>query len=679
MNAGRKASRLPGLLVASVLLGALLMAGGTARAGLWTTGVVDSVDDVGEYSDLALNASGSPRVAYYDYSTDEVKYAEWTGSAWTTAVVGYAGPNGYAGSSVGLALNRTDSPKITYYYSDSAGVGELRYAQWTGTAWAVETVDSSGDVGMYSHIALDASDHPRIAYYDGANQSVKYAEWTGTAWTTGAVAAAGVYGYWGYSTDIALDASGSPRISYYFSDSADSGQLQYAAWTGASWSLTTVDSAGDVGEFSHIALDAGGNPRIAYYDFLADNVKYAEWTGASWTRRIVGSTGGSAAFSAGSVGIALDASGRPHVSYYYSSGTALGELRCAKWTGTAWATATVDQGGDVGWDSAIAVDASGYARVSYYDYTNGDLKYASESPALPPSAPRALSALGGDGQVQLVWAAPQDDGGSPVFAYSVYRGAAAGGEAFLTNVTTTGFMDTGVTNGETYFYQVSAWNDAGESPRAAEVSAVPAGPPGAPLQVAATAGDGQVSLSWSAPASDGGRPVTSYRVYRGTAPTGLSMLAIVPGTTTYTDPQVENGRTYYYMVTAQNAAGEGPGSAVVSATPSAPLYAQPWLWGLIIAIVVVALLALLLARRRKRAPAPPAEPVPQGAAPFPPYTGYAPAAPPTGPVGPAYPPPVAPAPPPPPPAGASPRPCPACGRPLEADARFCGACGTRVP
>jgi hypothetical protein len=41
--------------------------------------------------------------------------------------------------------------------------------------------------------------------------------------------------------------------------------------------------------------------------------------------------------------------------------------------------------------------------------------------------------------------------------------------------------------------------------------------PGAPTGLAATAGNAQVSLSWGAPASNGGSAITSYKVYRGTA------------------------------------------------------------------------------------------------------------------------------------------------------------------
>src|SRR5439155_599950 len=133
------------------------------------------------------------------------------------------------------------------------------------------------------------------------------------------------------------------------------------------------------------------------------------------------------------------------------------------------------------------------------------------------------------------------------------------------------FTDSSVTNGQTYYYQVTAKNAAGEGPPSNEASATPnppATPPGAPSGLSATAGDGSVSLSWSAPGSDGGAPITNYKIYRGTVAGGqLSLIATVPNVLSYTDSPLTNGKTYYYKVTAVNEVGEGPPSNEASATP----------------------------------------------------------------------------------------------------------------
>ena len=95
-------------------------------------------------------------------------------------------------------------------------------------------------------------------------------------------------------------------------------------------------------------------------------------------------------------------------------------------------------------------------------------------------------------------------------------------------------------------------------------------PPGAPALNAATAGNGSVGLSWTAPTSNGGAPITNYAVYRSTTSGGETFLANTGGALTYSDAAVSNGTTYYYKVAAINSAGTGALSNEVLATPTGP-------------------------------------------------------------------------------------------------------------
>ncbi|HZR54325.1 MAG TPA: PKD domain-containing protein [Streptosporangiaceae bacterium] len=98
-------------------------------------------------------------------------------------------------------------------------------------------------------------------------------------------------------------------------------------------------------------------------------------------------------------------------------------------------------------------------------------------------------------------------------------------------------------------------------------------PPGAPTGLTATAGTGQVSLSWTPPASNGGVNITSYRVYRGTS-SGTETLLTSGGcsglgaVTSCTDTGLTSGQAYFYKVSAVNAIGEGTQSNEASATPA---------------------------------------------------------------------------------------------------------------
>ncbi len=80
-----------------------------------------------------------------------------------------------------------------------------------------------------------------------------------------------------------------------------------------------------------------------------------------------------------------------------------------------------------------------------------------------PGAPGGLTAIPGDGQVELTWSAPADNGGSAVLGYNIYR---EGEKVNAGLITALFYTDSGLTNGVTYSYEVAAVNAAGEGERA---------------------------------------------------------------------------------------------------------------------------------------------------------------------------------------------------------------------
>ena len=152
-------------------------------------------------------------------------------------------------------------------------------------------------------------------------------------------------------------------------------------------------------------------------------------------------------------------------------------------------------------------------------------------PVAVPGAPAGLAATPGDGQVTLSWTAPASDGGSPVSGYNVYQGTSPGGK--------TGTPVNGLAGHRHQLHgdrpdqrdHVLLQGDRGQPGGEGGVDEVPAVPvtvPGAPAGLTATAGDGQVTLSWAAPASDGGSPVTGYNVYKGTSPVARPARSTAP-------------------------------------------------------------------------------------------------------------------------------------------------------
>jgi fibronectin type 3 domain-containing protein len=174
-------------------------------------------------------------------------------------------------------------------------------------------------------------------------------------------------------------------------------------------------------------------------------------------------------------------------------------------------------------------------------------------PPVVPSVPAGVMATAGNAQVSLSWTAS-----SGATSYHVKRAAVTGGPyTTVASPTTTSDTYTGLTNGTAYFYVVSALNSAGESANSTEVSATPVLPiPATPTGLTATAGNAQVSLSWTA--SSG---ATSYNVKRATVTGGPYTTVASPTTTSDTDTGLTNGTTYYYVVSAVNSAGQSANSS----------------------------------------------------------------------------------------------------------------------
>ena len=102
----------------------------------------------------------------------------------------------------------------------------------------------------------------------------------------------------------------------------------------------------------------------------------------------------------------------------------------------------------------------------------------------PPTEPQNLKANAGNNQVVLTWATPATDGGAAITGYKIYKATSSGLESLafsLGNVIS--YTDTSATNGQTYYYTVTASNPAGESVSSDEVSATPTAPVIKPMTI----------------------------------------------------------------------------------------------------------------------------------------------------------------------------------------------------
>ncbi len=179
-----------------------------------------------------------------------------------------------------------------------------------------------------------------------------------------------------------------------------------------------------------------------------------------------------------------------------------------------------------------------------------------------PAAPVTLTATASNAQVLLSWTVS-----AGADAYNLKRSTTNGGPYFtLTNLLGAQFNDTGLKNGTTYYYVVSATVAAGgESANSPQASATPVAPPPAPRGLNAGVFGNQVSLNWNAAAS-----ASSYNVKRSTTNGGPYPVVASTVPTNYTDGIMVNGAAYYYVVSALNAGGESTNSSQTVVIPQPP-------------------------------------------------------------------------------------------------------------
>lgn len=222
--------------------------------------------------------------------------------------------------------------------------------------------------------------------------------------------------------------------------------------------------------------------------------------------------------------------------------------------------------------NASLSNATAYYYVVKAQYAQGLSAASSQASAttLAIAAPTNLAATAGGGQIALSWTASPD-----ASSYNVYRSTTDGGPySYVTNVSSTNYVNTGLSNGTTYFFVVRASNSGANSANSNQAGATPqvAAPtptptpatqlPATPANLTASAGYGQVSLSWSTATG-----AASYNIYRSTTNGGPYTSITNVAATSYVNSGLISGTTYYYAIKAKNNIGLSAYSNQASATP----------------------------------------------------------------------------------------------------------------
>lgn len=386
-----------------------------------------AIKALGEFSSIALSSAGNPVIAYYDGSRNShtdprgpfgngdlrlmiCNTADCTGPNQTFVTVdrGDIYTND-VGRSVALALDSRGFAVMSYFDRD-AGLKVARCRDATCTRRSIQVVQMMSRIGEYGNISmvLDRSDNPSISYAfkNSTYPTVRLVRCGNTdcnpnpsTLSTPGVTHTTVDYEGGLYTSLALDSRGSAVISY---NDERNGDLRLALCINTnctSKTLRTIDSTGDVGKFNALRLipvrDAAGRltqeiPFISYYDATNGDLKAVYCGDNSCSRnnfiQTLDSAGDVGRFTAQPRGNTKEFA----ISYYDATNGNLkyavcdpGQLfartpvmPCQLTAYNSVETADGAIRNDVGRNSSLVLDASGKAVISYYDATEKTLKWA---------------------------------------------------------------------------------------------------------------------------------------------------------------------------------------------------------------------------------------------------------------------------------------------------------------
>ncbi len=251
--------------------------------------ILDSAGDTGQYTSLKV-VDGNPAIAYYDVTAKLLRYIraiDVEGMFWATPVT-VASPL-TVGESCSLAVI-AGNPAISYYDFDAGDLRFVRALDATGAAWgAPVTPDANGNTGFASSLE-EVGGFAAISYRNGSSGQLWYVragDAAGTLWNMPVLIDGNNNA--GYYSSLEL-VSGIPAVCYYASTMGDLMYVIASDAVGATWNAPLqLDGAEDEGSYCSLAV-VGGVPAISYHGGLQGDLRYIkaqDALGSSWNPAVM--------------------------------------------------------------------------------------------------------------------------------------------------------------------------------------------------------------------------------------------------------------------------------------------------------------------------------------------------------------------------------------------------------
>lgn len=461
-------------------------------------------------------------------------------------------------------------------YTDANYGYHLVYIDDVSGSWSTPiTIGQCNGLGIA--IAVDSHNNVDVAYSN--DTSLMFATNAGGSWVNSTVNNSG---YAGIQLSMAIDHN--DHVGIAFSE-IESGLVRYATNDGGSWAIGNVTPAGDTETSPSLAFDSANHPYVACYSYGIDTglVIHANTTG-TWTTTVVDAssvlydTQNIAAY----VSLCMDHDNNADIAYMTCNASDYPDtVHFATNAGGTWKNATVGSitfpNNDIVSIPAIVVDSSNNPSICYGNPYDSDLLSYVEVASLSGSS-WTITQLG-SGYRPGMAIGPNGN------LYAAYDGVITGASTWGLIAASTGTIPNG-------------GSSSGGSV------------PGPVSSAKATAGDNQVTISWSNPTTGGSAStVLIYRSSTNSMPS-TPLATISASSVQYVDSTALNNNTYYYWIAASNSNGVGSAVATGSVTPGATSPASSssssdssaLLIGAAAVIIVVAAVGAFVFMRKRKMP-----------------------------------------------------------------------------
>ncbi len=317
----------------------------------WTFADIDTtVASLFARNTLAIDANGTPHVAYMDFAAKDVKYATRDGLGWLIEVVedGAALDTPDVTSMPSLALDSQGRPHVVYAASRD-GAYALIHAVRNSVIWNYDIVTTSTDWFFNYRLALDVNDQPHVVYsiYSGAQMDLHYRTREVDIWSDSLVGE-------GDQAALVLTAAGQPLVVFRGWAGANLTHLRCATHTDTGWSL---EELAYLASWPEIALDVAGHAHLTCK--FGSWVYYATNAPGVWTFTPIGQT----ITDARSAPIAIDRLDLPVIVYPDSDHN----LRWAYLLGESWTFDFIGDGYGFTWGltPSLAFDPARNPRTAF--------------------------------------------------------------------------------------------------------------------------------------------------------------------------------------------------------------------------------------------------------------------------------------------------------------------------